>query len=325
MPAIANVRATLGAILLGCMLSVALSGIVAAQTFLYYKLYPKDLVRIKVMVFFVWLLDAIHACLISSATWDYVILNWGDGDIADVINTSVALTVACTALVTVVVHLFFCHRVFRLSKNNYWITVPLVIFAILRLGPYLAFALVTTASMTRLRSFSAFVDQFSWCFTMGLALSSVLDILIAASLVYLLQASRTGFASSVDHVINTIMIHTFNNGALTCVTTIVSMIMWLVMPNNLIFLGLHFAITKLYANSLLATLNTRKGLRGRSAQSGSDHPMPVLFPSSFRRATGRGQEVSADQTGTKLQINVEKTVQYAIDGPSDHTNSTHSP
>ncbi|KAA1472571.1 hypothetical protein DENSPDRAFT_838888 [Dentipellis sp. KUC8613] len=319
MPAVVNVQTTVGAILLGCMLSVALSGIVAAQTFLYFKLYPKDLFRIKAIVTTIWLLDAIHSCLISSASWDYVILNWGNGDVADVINTSVALTVACTALVTVVVHLFFCHRVFRLSKSNYWITAPLVFLAIVRL----ALAMVTTSSMMRLGRWSIFIHQFSWCITMGLALSSALDILIAGSLVYLLQTSRSALGT-VDHVINVIMIHTFNNGALTCITTILSMVMWLVKPHTLIFLGLHFTITKLYANSLLATLNTRKTLRGRSAQSGSDHPMSVMFPNSFRRGNNGAQDLSAEQTGTKLQINVEKTIQYDIDGPSGRVISTNS-
>ncbi|KAA1477988.1 hypothetical protein DENSPDRAFT_629350 [Dentipellis sp. KUC8613] len=331
MPAIANVRATLGAILLGCLLSVTLSGVVAAQSFLYWKLYPNDLMRVKLMVFLVWLLDAVHACLISSAAWDYLILNFGNPDILDEINMSVALTVALTALVTFVCHLFFSHRVLRLSKNNWWIAGPLLVLTWCRL----AAAIVTTVAMTRDRKFTVFIQRFGWSFTTGLAISSALDILIAASLVYYLQTSRTGFGSSMDHVINVIMIHTFNNGALTCVTTIISMIMWLVMPNNLIFLGLHFAITKLYANSLLATLNTRKTLRGRSQHSGgSDHPMPVMFPSTFnRRNTSRFHTVSVPDAGatpTKLQISVEKTVQYAIDNHDrdrdrDLTISEHSP
>ncbi|KAG7100194.1 hypothetical protein E1B28_001971 [Marasmius oreades] len=47
---------------------------------------------------------------------------------------------------------------------------------------------------------------------------------------------------------------------------------------NLIFLGLHFIIGKLYTNSLLASLNTRKELRkmGPRISPWSDMSLPML-------------------------------------------------
>jgi len=46
--------------------------------------------------------------------------------------------------------------------------------------------------------------------------------------------------------------------------TLVALSCWLTMPTNLIFLALHFLISKLYANTVLATLNSRKSLRRRA-------------------------------------------------------------
>ncbi|KAI0065815.1 hypothetical protein BV25DRAFT_1897903 [Artomyces pyxidatus] len=347
MPAVADVKPTLGALLLGGFTAIALSGVVATQTFLYFRMYRKDILRIKAMVFIVWALDATHTCLVCFSIWDYVILNFGDAAIHDFIPTSVALTVAMTALVTFITHLFFSHRVLRLSKNNWWLATPLIFLAICRL----AAALVTTIEMGRLHSFHAYTSKFSSVFTLGLALSSALDVLIAFAMCFYLQTSRTGFGK-MDHIIDLIMIYTFNNGALTCITTIISMICWLTMRQNLVFMALHFAISKLYANSLLATLNTRRSLRGHvqsSVGGDHDHPMPVLFPDSYNRRLARGSRFptgsahtadDADQVGTKaststvvqldintltplrpqqqLQINVEKTIHYDVEGsPSD--------
>ncbi|KXN87274.1 hypothetical protein AN958_09006 [Leucoagaricus sp. SymC.cos] len=62
-------------------------------------------------------------------------------------------------------------------------------------------------------------------------------------------------------LVNTITLYTLENGALTFFTATASLICWLAMPENLVFFGLHFVIGKLYANSLLASLNVRRELQ----------------------------------------------------------------
>jgi len=171
--------------------------------------------------------------------------------------------------------------------------------------------------MIRLRTFSNFVREFRWVFTLGLALSSAVDILITVFLCYSLQSNRSS-SSSMDHVINLLILYTFENGALTCAATVISMICWLIMPSNRIFMGLHFVISKLYANSLLATLNTRKKLqqeRSRISASGGDHPQPILFTelsSRFRSQNSNPGDKS--MRNTQVEINVEKTIEYDVNG-----------
>ncbi|KAH9040283.1 hypothetical protein EDB83DRAFT_2228319 [Lactarius deliciosus] len=295
-----HIKTTLGAILLGCMLSTALSGMTIVQTFLYFRLYPKDPARIKFMVPVTdgsdRLLDTTHAALMCASTWDYLVLNFGNEEIADRIPITIGLTVALTATITFLTQLFFSHRVFRLSRGNWFITAPLVMLSCVRLGA----ALVSTTEMGKLRSYHLFVENFGYVFTLGLSTACTVDIGITVAMCYFLQTSRTGFGE-MDHIIDTIMLYTFNTGALTCVTTVVSMICWLTMPRNLIFLGLHFAISKLYANSLLATLNGRRSLRKRKmGPIGASHALPVLFScDTCARSRARFQSVSlSDHTSS---------------------------
>jgi len=221
------------------------------------------------------------------------------------------MTIALTAILTFIVHCFFAHRIHKLSHCDWRITAPLLVFAFLRLCS----ASVTTAEMIHLKTFTEFKREFRWVFTLGLALSSLVDVLIAVFLCHSLRANRKA-SSSMDYVINSVILYTLENNSLTSAATVVSMICWLVMPTNLIFMGLHFVISKLYANSLLATLNARKQLRQERAQRGLSAELPLAFPGlapSNRFHSNHHNSSRVDPIGTKLEINVEKTVEYEVD------------
>ncbi|KAF5332726.1 hypothetical protein D9611_005468 [Ephemerocybe angulata] len=70
--------------------------------------------------------------------------------------------------------------------------------------------------------------------------------------------------SRMNAVLDALVLYTFETGMVTGVATAVCLITWLTMKHNLIFLGLHFVISKFYANSLLITLNTRLNLKPSS-------------------------------------------------------------
>jgi len=181
--------------------------------------------------------------------------------------------------------------------------------------------------MIHLHTFSEFKRQFRWVFTLGLALSSLVDVLIAAFLCYSLRTTRKA-SSSMDYVINSVILYTFESNSLTGAATVVSMVCWLVMPGNLIFMGLHFIISKLYANSLLATLNARKQLRQERAQRGMSGELPLAFPGYTNRFRPNhcGSPQMEPIGTTKLEINVEKTVEYDVDVDADSSSHrTHSP
>ncbi|KAI0696880.1 hypothetical protein C8T65DRAFT_663099 [Cerioporus squamosus] len=304
---------SMGAVLVGSLIALFLSGAVSMQVFLYFQLYPRDIPRIKLMVVTVWVIDALHSAMTITANWQYLIVHFGDWDTIDDITWSIAASVALTATITFFVHCFFIHRIYSLSRANWYITAPLVLLAFVRLIS----AAISTSEMISLKSYSGFVHGYDFVFTIGLASAASLDIFITIGLCYFLRRGRTGLGS-MDRIVDAITLYTIENGMLTCITTVVSLICWLTMPTNLIFLGLHFAISKLYANSFLATLNSRKSLLNKSQGSSGDHPLPVLFPSSFRRSNANAW-THRSQGETRLQVTVEKTVEHDVEGlePSD--------
>ncbi|KAJ8580165.1 hypothetical protein M405DRAFT_886223 [Rhizopogon salebrosus TDB-379] len=265
-------------------------------------------------------LDSAHTGLVFASIWIYLIRNFGDTSKINDIPDTVAMTIALTAILTFIVHCFFAHRIHKLSHSDWRITAIILIFAFLRLCA----ASVTTAEMIHLTTFSEFRQQFRWVFTLGLALSSFVDILIAVFLCYSLQTTRKA-SSSMDYVINSVILYTLENNSLTSAATVISMVCWLAMPNNLIFMGLHFVISKLYANSLLATLNARKQFQRERSQRGIPGELPLAFPGyadHFRPNHCVSPRI--DATGTKLEISIEKTVEYDADADISSVR-THSP
>jgi hypothetical protein len=135
----------------------------------------------------------------------------------------------------------------------------------------------------------------------------------------------------MDEVIDSIIVYTINNGTLTCISTIVSMIFWLFRGKALIFMAIHFAIAKMYANSLLATLNMRKKFRGHVAPPKENaNAMPVLFPDSFNR-NSRNRQIPTDTfdfpegvDSKGLHVTVEKTVDYDIKLPDPESDPSPS-
>ncbi|KAG1794776.1 uncharacterized protein HD556DRAFT_401823 [Suillus plorans] len=119
---------------------------------------------------------------------------------------------------------------------------------------------------------------------MGLSLSTLVDIMITTFMCYFFRRNRPTFTDTI-RIIDALTFWTIQNGSMTSTATIATLICWKVMPQNLIFLGLHFIVAKLHANSLLATLNARKQIwNGKQHTPTNDRSMPIVFLENFEHA-----------------------------------------
>jgi len=315
-----DIPTTYGAILIGASVAFGLSGIVGLQSVIYFKVYSEDKAPIKALVCAVWALDWTHSAFLCTSLVEYFITFFGVPEHIDHLPWSIAFTVVVTAIQTFLAHCFFAQKILRSSNNNWYITGPILVLAMLRL---LA-ASVSTVEMVRLQKYSAFTLKYpGWIFTSGLSLSAGTDVIITGWLYYFLREMRGRMGSTIMiKLIDTLTLYTLETGALTSLATIASLVCWLTMPRNLVFLGLHFVIGKLYANSLLASLNTRKELRRMRTRHPGHRPwgLPMLstdYPrqhSTFTTSDSHGlpdpTEVYMSPTKVqKLQINVEQTVE----------------
>jgi hypothetical protein len=260
---------TFGATLIGALVSAVLYGLTTLQTYLYYISYPNDAQGTKLLVAFIWVLDTVHFAFISLTVYFYLVTNYfNPAGLVDG-HWSLFLSVMLNAIIACVVQSFFVIRIFRLcnAKVRWWVASVLGIIVLC----HFVFGTETVVFMFIKKELSKIPEIKLFAATPFAIFAVLSDILIAGSLCYLLHGSRTGFRRT-DALVTTLIVYAINRCLLTSVVAVLEVIVFSVMPNSLWFLAIDFVIGKLYANSLLATLNSRASvLAGRGDTINSIH------------------------------------------------------
>ncbi|KAJ7771634.1 hypothetical protein B0H16DRAFT_1514160 [Mycena metata] len=308
MSASAEIRSTIGAAVAGCMTSVALSAVLGFQTFLYFQIFPADAVRYKALVAWIWVLDAVHTILICTAVWQYAINNFGNNAIVTTIFPALAGTVAITAITTLSVNIFYGWRIHKMSKQNWWLTIPIILLCIARVG----LAFVTTAEMIIQKTFPNFAASFNIVLTCGMSVSAATDIVVSAARYYYLRNLKRGHTGTQE-VVDAVVVFTINDGCLTCSVVLAAIACLLRMPENFIWLGIYFTIAKFYSNSVLATLNLRNWYRHRPRAMGIPLPRPVTLQtvsSGAPRSTAKRS--ASNENHSRMEVFVDQQVEYNV-------------
>jgi len=309
-------------VIIGIPLGIMFSGGLVVQCILYFRsARSRNTWRMSSVVIILIVLDLLHDILLWASAWQWCITERGLRP--DFIPIPLALAMLVTAITTFIAHAVYWWRIFRFSGHNYWISLPIIFLAVLRVVASIG----TTMEMIVLQSFGEFRSKIAWVFSVGLALSSTVDLSIAGVMMIILRKSRKR-SLSLNSVIDSLVIWTFETGSVTAIVTIASLICWLVM-DNLIFLSLHFVIAKLYANSVVAMLNYRESLNQQQAAISSRSPNAVVEFDAIRLETnpstqwqrrlifpcnGKSQSQSTPDIGPmELQVNVTKTMRMHTD------------
>ncbi|EIW75852.1 hypothetical protein CONPUDRAFT_169105 [Coniophora puteana RWD-64-598 SS2] len=256
--------------LLGTLFTMFLYGITCVQAFYYSQNYQDDRMGVKLVVAAVWLLETAHTVLsIYFIEW-YLINNFTNEENLFLVNWGIPTSFIVGFTVAFVVNLYFIWRFWRLSRN--WV-VP-VILLMLAVARYAVGLLNSVQSKTLsgktseptilcvflpayvLASKSLTGGAFKVFIVVGYVLSVLVDALIAVSLCWLLHSLRTGIKRT-ENLIDNLIIYTINTGVLTSLGAILVLILFLTLPTSLAFIGALQVQCKLYAISLLASLNSR--------------------------------------------------------------------
>ncbi|KAK0474193.1 hypothetical protein IW261DRAFT_1568892 [Armillaria novae-zelandiae] len=254
-----SIDSTLGAILVGFAVSCVAFGAILVQTFHYFTRFPSDRLAYKMLVSVLLMLELVDQIFIGHTVYFYTITNFANVLVLlrAHLQRSFITQQLLGSICGTVVRVCFALRVWRFSKHNWFITTFLMILNSGVLGTAIAFSIKAFS----LPSVFA-VAGLRVLGTVALGLGLVTDTVTAGALCYFLNRFRTGHARS-DTLVNGLVIYAINTGAVTSLISAATLTLYNVMPNNLIFIAAYFLLSKLYAISFLATLNTRKVVRGR--------------------------------------------------------------
>ncbi|KAI1790157.1 hypothetical protein LXA43DRAFT_1062311 [Ganoderma leucocontextum] len=285
MPISMNKNATLGAAFAGFAASCLCLGIQTMQTYAYFKRYPLDKSLYKLLFRILTartptmnadrIIEFADQSLIAHAMYTYLVSNWGE--LAILLKPplwSLILQITLGVATGTMVKLSFASRVWRFSKRNIFVTAFIVL---------LTFGEVGVASLYTVQGFRLkTLQDLSTMKTVGmlsLGIGVATDASIAFSLCFFLRNLRTGHRQD-DSMVNSLILYALSTGAVTAAISLTTLILrsqYNFMPDNFIFMALYFVLSKMYAVSFLAALNTRRVSRGRGTDAQETATVPTFL------------------------------------------------
>ncbi|KAI1785110.1 hypothetical protein LXA43DRAFT_1186064 [Ganoderma leucocontextum] len=295
---------TLGAYLICTFLACMLFGLTMHQSYRYFRLYPNDIPLLKVTVLIVLCLDLIHTVCSIHLVYFYLVSNYfhpqrlrGDG------IWSIKLLFGEMGCMMFVTHSFFARRMFLLSRK----LVPAILIVFLIFGELALCLAAAVEWFTHPKMIT--VETYTWLVWPTLCIAVIVDIVITTTLTYYLRKSRTGFKRT-DSLVDVLMIYTINTGLSTrfdgqlwrhsllltfylcSMLTTVALICAITMKNNTVYSAILIVATRMYANSMLAVLNSRNSILDKGLLGGPfgtlTFGMDVMHRSTRQAESGRG-------------------------------------
>ncbi|CDO68362.1 hypothetical protein BN946_scf184815.g9 [Trametes cinnabarina] len=240
-----DLNSTFGALFIGFGASSVAFGVLSMQSYSYFRRYPGDVWWYKCLVAGIWVLELVDQALIGHAVYFYVVSNWGQlGALLEGPVWTLIVQVTLGAVVGAIVKFCFGMRVWRFSRHNIPVTMLIMLGTFSQLGS----------------------------FALGLGMAT--DVVTAAALCYFLRGLKTGYNQD-DSIVNTLTLYAINTGVITSAISLSTLILYDLMPTNFIFMAFYFVLSKVYANSFFAALNTRRSVRGRGTEG--DHTTVPTF------------------------------------------------
>jgi len=257
---------------IGFIICLWLYGATLSQTIFYFRSFPGDGRITKSLVCFLCAADTIHVYLLSHMFWNFLVHGRSIG-FSILLRLPWQLTTSFIVawFVTTVVQCFFALRVWKVSNKN-WLLVSIIsLSSVAQLGAGIAFS---THLIIVGDPFSAFDHVGELCGRIELVCCLVCDMTISASLVYYFTIYSIDVGRS-KHILQNLIMLSVNMGLLLYLVTVITFILFHVDAGTFVSLGPQFILSKLYVNSLLATLNSRKHFRALAART-IDFTLPTI-------------------------------------------------
>ncbi|KAJ6577575.1 hypothetical protein B0H19DRAFT_1120424 [Mycena capillaripes] len=259
---------TYGSWLVSLFLETILYGIGVLQTFLYFQWWwPTDDWSIKASVISVIFFETTQISFFFRSTYFRFVqrfcvpqedLIWSD-----------SLQLLANYLSAFAVQLYFASRIYRLTRKSvsmHRTSVVGIYIVILLALTQISAGITQTVLSYQLRSYMK-LEKTKPITTLQTAASLACDIVITVYLCVFLARNKTG-TPRTNKMLNTLMINAVNRGMLTAVSSAATMIMFIASPNTFWFFLSLAPNSKLYMNSMLATLNMRQYNRDKVLKIG---------------------------------------------------------
>lgn len=300
-----------GPFVIGYTCCFTLMGILIVQCFIYFSRFPKDRMWTKVLVSVILLLETIitvfafHGFWIgatqhgSNLSWVVAVGIGGQQLVPDPLWSYVALA-PLTGLVSFLTHGFFCWRIWAVRKSMivpvFVMLLSLVQFAMVTYGG-VVYGLVPDIELDNPMPFYVPV----WLVG-SLVCDSVITVYMTLSLVQCNE--RSSFKHTKSLMAKLIKL-TIETGLVTTTAAIIELVLAIAFRVTMYHIALFYIISKLYANCMLATLNSRILLNRTVDQHKTAAIYDDWHSSAHSGGTPSGNSPNVIQIHTKVETAIE--------------------
>ncbi|KAJ7654908.1 hypothetical protein B0H17DRAFT_1214147 [Mycena rosella] len=303
----------LGAWDLGISGDLLLQGVLFAQFTHYFDLYKKDILLLRAFVGGLLVLTTLKSMQCLALLWVQNVVHFVD--VFGALNMFSQfwlsnINIILVALIAFYVQLFFCQRLWAISKNIYIVVLIVALFGFALLAAFVATAFLFSDRTSPLRQWLA----------IHLATVFAGDLILCASSIYFLLHHSTGAMPQTASMLKSIIKLTFQSAAPAAICALVNLIcsqggnvgsatgfsMLAIIANTL--------LPKLYAISAMWTLNSRRDLR--LARSNGQNTSSTEGTSGRRARTNNVELGILSGAGNRVPIQVRtqvQTVQHSDD------------
>ncbi|KAK7045674.1 hypothetical protein VNI00_007507 [Paramarasmius palmivorus] len=278
--------------LLSYLLNWGLFGILSVQVYLYYTAFPHDKKLFKILVYFIYLLEATQTVMLTHDSFTRFVYGFGNPEEMGRNSLLWFPVPFLDGLVAFLVQLQFAYRIHLLSPKSKLIVAFIVVIyeesqaSLAQCGGAIAAALLSVAmNVDKLEDLVT--NTTIVIFTHLWLVSGVIaDVTIACSMSYALSRYDYGFGRTKD-VVRRIIRLTMETGSATAILAICLLVLFLtgkvIYPNSYYFVPAAI-LAKVYSNSLMVIFNNRIQIAGRDSNNfdNSGDTVGGLALSTFR-------------------------------------------
>jgi len=259
-------------ILFGPLINWSLYGALCVQIYVYGYSFPDDKRAVKLLAYFVFLLETAQTGLTASDVYFWFIGGFGDVErLKDSHFAPVDIAIV-DAIISLIVQEYFCYRIWTLNnKRQSWFCLSIAVIAVTQ---SIGAAWGGTKSVIVGRYAVSRSALYLWSLPSAFA-----DILIAIAMTLLLRRTRESKGQFTNYVMLRVVRLTIETNTLTDGVAIASFVLYVAFPNEIYYTFTAGILGKLYSNTLLLSLNNRIHFRDHYSQQ--DHGDPGQSHLSF--------------------------------------------
>ncbi|KAF9554331.1 hypothetical protein CPC08DRAFT_766789 [Agrocybe pediades] len=259
---------------LGFAAGAVLLGVTILQAWQYYINYWHDSKSRKIIIGLVCLLDGLHFAFSSTMMYSTFTSTQKYADPNVVWSLKALATVK--VLLMVLVQGYYLHLIWVLAGSL--VMKMELSFSVFAFAYALGIAATFLTFLERISNVSDFPISFERMIYIGFGSSAMIDCGISIIMSLILFKNSTSISKRSNGVVTYMVVFFAATGVLTALAAIATVGLYTANRSSVLYLGIEFSVSRLYANSILALFNAKSSFKKRLEGSGDFYiPSALVF------------------------------------------------